>query len=159
MNIKSLSFRQVQWAQELSKYYFRIDYWQSKTNRAIDALSYFFQKKQAKKNELKLENSRIFYKLRFSLTRKRVLGHSSFESNFSPLHRVFICGTNVFLQLYHFWANIEIKLIDNNLYNAYIGEIRLSLSKFQESYQESRKIKRKNLCKYKKPIWYCTIKS
>ncbi len=39
MNIKSLSFRQVRWAQELSRYYFPIDYRQSKANGAADVLS------------------------------------------------------------------------------------------------------------------------
>ncbi len=39
MDKKSLSFKQVQWAQKLLKYHFRIDYQQSKGNRALDALS------------------------------------------------------------------------------------------------------------------------
>ncbi len=39
MDKKSLSSRQVRWAQELSKYYFQIDYQQGKANRAADALS------------------------------------------------------------------------------------------------------------------------
>ncbi len=39
IDTKSLSSRQVRWAQELSKYYFRIDYQQGKANEATDALS------------------------------------------------------------------------------------------------------------------------
>ena len=39
MDTKSLSFRQVRWAQELSRYHFQIDYCQSKVNKAADALS------------------------------------------------------------------------------------------------------------------------
>ena len=39
MNTKSLSSKQICWAQELSRYYFRIDYRQGKANRAADALS------------------------------------------------------------------------------------------------------------------------
>ena len=42
INTKNLSFKQVYWAQELFKYYFQIDYCQSKTNGAADALSCFF---------------------------------------------------------------------------------------------------------------------
>ena len=41
MDTKSLSSRQVRWAQELSRYYFQIDYCQGKANRATDALSWY----------------------------------------------------------------------------------------------------------------------
>ena len=41
MDTKSLSSRQVHWAQELFRYHFRIYYYQSKANGAADALSYF----------------------------------------------------------------------------------------------------------------------
>ena len=36
---KSLSSRQVRWAQELSRYHFQIDYCQGKANGVADALS------------------------------------------------------------------------------------------------------------------------
>ncbi len=39
MDTKILSSRQVRWAQELSRYHFRIDYRQCKANGAADALS------------------------------------------------------------------------------------------------------------------------
>ncbi len=38
IDTKNLSSRQVRWAQELSRYYFRIDYRQGKANGAADAL-------------------------------------------------------------------------------------------------------------------------
>ena len=41
MDTKSLSSRQVYWAQKLSRYYFQIEYCQSKANAAVDALSRF----------------------------------------------------------------------------------------------------------------------
>ena len=41
MNIKSLSSRQICWAQELNKYHFRMDYYQDKANGAANALSCF----------------------------------------------------------------------------------------------------------------------
>ena len=44
MDTKSLSSRQVRWAQGLSKYHFRIDYCQSKANGVADALFRFFQR-------------------------------------------------------------------------------------------------------------------
>ena len=42
MDMKNLSFCQVWWAQELSCYYFWVDYYQSKVNGVADALSPFF---------------------------------------------------------------------------------------------------------------------
>ncbi len=39
MDTKSLSFRQVRWAQKLSRYHFWIDYRQGKANGAADVLS------------------------------------------------------------------------------------------------------------------------
>ena len=44
INMKSLSSRQVKWAQELFRYHFRIDYCQGKANKAADALSRFPQR-------------------------------------------------------------------------------------------------------------------
>ena len=46
MDIKSLSSKQVCWAQKLSRYHFWIDYYQGKANGAVDALFRFFQEKQ-----------------------------------------------------------------------------------------------------------------
>ena len=48
MDTKSLSSRQVRWAQELSRYHFRIDYHQGKANAAADALSHFPQRSQSR---------------------------------------------------------------------------------------------------------------
>ena len=39
MDIKSLSSKQVRWAQKLSRYHIRIDYCQGKANKAADTLS------------------------------------------------------------------------------------------------------------------------
>ena len=49
MDTKCLSFRQVRWAQELSRYLFRIDYCQGKANGAANALSCFFQQDDKEK--------------------------------------------------------------------------------------------------------------
>ena len=57
MDTKSLSSRQVRWAQELSRYHFRIDYCQGKANGAANALSQFPQRNQAEKDELQTENT------------------------------------------------------------------------------------------------------
>ena len=43
MDTKSLSSRQVRWAQKLSRYHFQIDYHQGKGTGAADALSRFPQ--------------------------------------------------------------------------------------------------------------------
>ena len=52
IDTKSLSFRQVRWAQKLSRYHFRIDYCQGKANAAADALSRFLQRSQDEEEEL-----------------------------------------------------------------------------------------------------------
>ena len=52
MDTKSLSFRQVRWARELFRYYFRIDYCQGKANGAADALSCFSQRNKDKEEKL-----------------------------------------------------------------------------------------------------------
>lgn len=49
---KNLSFYHLCWAQELFCYYFQIDYCQDKVNGTADTLAQFFQKSQAKKDEL-----------------------------------------------------------------------------------------------------------
>ena len=53
MDTKSLSSRQVRWAQELSRYHFRIDYRQDKANAAADALSRFPQRSQDEEDKLR----------------------------------------------------------------------------------------------------------
>ena len=52
MDTKSLSSRQVRWAQELSNYQFRIDYCQGKANKAADALFCFSQKNEDEEKKL-----------------------------------------------------------------------------------------------------------
>ena len=56
IDTKSLSSRQVRWAQELSQYHFRIDYRQGKANAATDALLRFPQRSQDEQEELRAEN-------------------------------------------------------------------------------------------------------
>ena len=60
MNTKSWSFRQVRWAQKLSRYHFQIDVCQEKTNEAADALPRYFQRNQAKKMSCKLKKLAFF---------------------------------------------------------------------------------------------------
>ena len=63
INMKSLSSRQVRWAQELSRYHFRIDYRQGKANGAADALSRYPQRSQGKEEILQAENTKILQRL------------------------------------------------------------------------------------------------
>ena len=60
MDTKSLSFRQVHWAQKLSQYHFRIDYYQDKANAAADALLKFSQKARMRKRSSKLRIAKSF---------------------------------------------------------------------------------------------------
>ena len=53
MYTKSLSSRQVRWAQELHRYHFRIDHRQRKANGAADALFCFSHRSQTKEDELR----------------------------------------------------------------------------------------------------------
>ncbi len=92
MNIKSLSSRQVQWAQKLSKYYFRIDYERGKANGAVDALCQYPQRSAKEKETLQAENIKILHRLQSLLAWVLELSVLSL-SVFSPLHQVLIYGT------------------------------------------------------------------
>ena len=100
MDTKSLSSRQVRWAQELSRYHFRINYRQSEANGAVDALSRYPQKSAEEEDTLRAENVKILHRLQSSLA--RVSGLSVDSSQLSPLHQILICGTTVLPQLCQF---------------------------------------------------------
>ena len=63
MDTKSLSSRQVCWAQKLSRYYFRIDYCQGKANEAADALFWYPQQSAKEEKTFRTENVKIFHRL------------------------------------------------------------------------------------------------
>ena len=63
MNTKSLSARQVCWAQELSRYHFQIDYRQGKANIAANALSQYLQQSAKKEETLHAKNVKILQHL------------------------------------------------------------------------------------------------
>ena len=111
IDTKSLSSRQVRWAQELSRYHFRIDYRQGKANAAADALSRFPQRSQSEEEELRAENTQILHRLQSSLTNASLsglslsghnIGSQTEAANLSPLHQVLICGTYVLPRLCQF---------------------------------------------------------
>ena len=93
MDMKSLSSRQVRWAQELSRYYFQIDYRQSKANGAVNALFRYPQRNAEEKDTLQAENVKILYRLQSLLA--QVSGFSVNSSHLSPFYQVLICGTHV----------------------------------------------------------------
>ena len=96
MDTKSLSSHQVRWAQKLSKYHFRIDYHQSKANRAADALSRFLQRSIDEEEKLQAENTQILHRLQSSFTRASLSGLST-SAKLLPLYWVLIYGTHVLL--------------------------------------------------------------
>ena len=104
METKSLSSRQVRWAQELSCYHFRIDYRQGKANGAADALSRYPQQSAEEEETLRAENVKILHRLQSSLTNASLLGIMLFEP--SPLYHVLICGTHVLPKLRQFWNSL-----------------------------------------------------
>ena len=63
MDTKSLSSRQVRWAQELSRYHFRIDYRQGKANGAADALSRYPQQSAEEEKTLHTEKVKVLHHL------------------------------------------------------------------------------------------------
>ena len=97
MDTKSLSSRQVRWAQELSRYHFRIDYRQGKANGAADALSRYLQQSAEEEKTLRAENVKILHRLQSSLA--KVSGLLVNSSHLSPLRQVLIYGTTVLPQL------------------------------------------------------------
>ena len=118
MDTKSLSSKQVRWAQELSCYHFQIDYCQGKANAAADALSRFPQKSQDEEDELQAENGQIFHRLQNLLTNASLAGlsFSSLSSLPSHQHQVLICRTYVLLQLRNFWDGLQKELGSENPY-------------------------------------------
>ena len=137
MDTKSLSSRQVRWAQKLSRYHFRIDYCQGKTNATADALSRFPQRSQDKEEELRAENGRILHHLQNSLTNTNLASLSAP----SHWHQVLICGIYVLPQLHHFWDGLQRELASENLYTASIGGMRLRLHKLQVKDEQARKLR------------------
>ena len=63
IDTKSLSSRQVCWAQKLPKYLFRIDYKQNKVNRAIYALFQYLQRSAEEEKTLWAKNMKILHQL------------------------------------------------------------------------------------------------
>ncbi len=126
MHTKSLSSRQVRWAQELSRYHFRIEYQQGKANGAADALSRYPQQSAEEEETLSAENTKILHRLQSSLARVSGLSVGK-QQVLSPLHQVLICGTVVLPQLCQFWDTIRSKLADEGPYTASIGGMRMRL--------------------------------
>ena len=135
MDTKSLSSRQVRWAQELSRYHFRIDYCQGKANGAADALSQYPQRSTEEEETLRAENVKILHRLQSLLA--KVSGFSVNSSYLSPLHQVWICGTHVFPQLNQFGDSLQSDIAHNGPY-ARIGDMNLRLSELQDNDKESK---------------------
>ncbi len=86
IDIKSLSSRQVYWAQKLSKYHFRINYRQSKANKAADTLSQYLQQSTKKKKTLWAENMKILHPLQSLLAQILGLSVLGLKNISSPLY-------------------------------------------------------------------------
>ena len=127
MDTKSLSSRQVRWAQKLFCYHFRIDYRQGKANGAADALFQYPQRNVEEKDALRAENIKILHRLQSSLSNGSLSGLNT-SAKLLQLHRVLICRTYVLPQLRQFWSNIRTGIARESLYIANIGGMRLRLS-------------------------------
>ena len=134
MDTKSLSSKQVRWAQELSQYYFQIDYHQGKANGATNALSQYPQQSFEEEDTLCSKNVKILHYLQSSLA--KVSGLST--SQLSPLYQIFIWGTTVLPRLNRFWNSLREEIALDNPYITNIGGMRLQLSELQEDNKEAR---------------------
>ena len=142
MDTKSLSSKQVRWAQELSRYHFRIDYCQGKANGATDALFRFLQRNEDEEEKLRTENTRILHRLQSSLTNTTLSGLFTFSS-LSPLHQVLIYGTHTLPQLRQFWSTFRSEQANKGPYKASIGSMKLRLQELQETNSKAQKLRSK----------------
>ena len=140
MDMKSLSSKQVRWAQKLPHYHFRIDYCQNKANRAADTLSRYPQRNIEEENALQAKNIQILHRLQSFLSNAS-LSDLSTSAELSQLYQVLIYGTYVLPQLRQFWSNIQTNIARNGPYIANIGGMRLRFSKLQEKDEEAKHLK------------------
>ena len=136
MNTKSLSFRQVHWAQELLRYYFRIDCWRGKANEAANTLLQYSQQSVKEKATFWAENTKILHRLQSSLANVSGLSLDVFSS----LHHILVCGTAVLPQLRQFWDFIRGKIANEGPYNVSIGVMRLKLPGLQDDNNQAKKL-------------------
>ena len=148
MDTKSLSSRQVRWAQKLSRYHFWIDYCQGKANGAADALFRFPQRNEDEEEKLWAENTRILDRLQSSLPNATLSGLSVLAS-LSSLHQILICGTHALPQLRRFWNLLRNKLTNKGPYLASISSIRLRLQELQETDSKAQKLRQQGGKGYK----------
>ena len=145
--MKSVSSRQVRWAQELSRYQFSIDYWQSKANKATNVLSRYPQRDAEEKKTLQAKNTKILHRFQSLLawvSGLSVLGISVPEIKqqvLSPLHQVPICRIVVLLQLHQFWDSFRSKLTDKISYTTSIGSIRIRLLELRDDDKKAKKLR------------------
>ena len=141
MDTKSLSSRQVRWAQELSRYHFRIDYQQGKANGAADALSRYPQRNAEEEATLQAKNTKILHRLQSSLA--NVSGLSLDIP--SPLYQILVYGTAVLPQLRWFWDSLRGEVANEGSYNVSIGAMRLRLPDLQGDNNQARKLRAADL--------------
>ena len=140
MDTKSLSSRQVHWAQELSHYHFQIDYCQGKANGAANTLFQYPQQSTEEEETLRAENVKILYCLQSLLTNASFSGLTFFEPNLSPLHQVLVCGTHVLPQFYWLWDFLQSNIAQDSPY-VNIGGMNLRFPKLQDNNKKAKALK------------------
>ena len=157
MDTKRLSGRQVRWAQELSRYNFRIDYRQG-THNPADALSRPAQQ-TADDDELIVENTQILHRLQESLLSNdpvairacRALTHQSPRGrkvDYSPLHqetmlKVMVCGTVVVPDLIQLWAAVRSVIASDGPYTTITGELLPRLPEFLKDDKDAQAVRKR----------------
>ena len=153
IDTKRLSGRQIRWAQELSRYNFRIDYRQG-THNPADALSRPAQQ-NADDDELIIENTRILHRLQESLLSNDPVAirafravHTSSKSskvNFLPqlretILKVIVCGTIVVPGLIQSWTVIRSVMASDGPYTI-TGELLPRLPDLLQDDKEARAVR------------------
>ena len=146
MDTKSLSSKQVRWAQKLFCYHFQIDYCQGKANEAADTLFQYPQRSVEEEKTLRAENVKILHHLQSLLTNTSLSSLTVSKPNLSLLHQVLVCRTHVLPQLHHFWTSLQSDIAWNGLY-ASIGDMNLRLPKLQDNNKEAKMLRTGGLLK------------
>ena len=124
-------------------YYFCIDYWQGKANRATDALLQYLQQNAKEKAIFQAENTKILYRLQSSLANVSGL----FLDVSFPFYQIFICSTAVLPQLQRFWDSFQGEIANKSLYNLSIRAMRLKFSDLQSYNNQIKKLRATKLSK------------
>lgn len=145
MDTKKLSSRQVCLIPKLLRYHFWIDYQKDKGSKIVGALSQYFQRSAEEEETVRVENTKIPYRLQFLLAQNLGLSILRLNNVPFPLYQALIYRTTVLPQLRLFWDTTQGKLTHKDSYTISIRGMRMRLVKLQDDNQEAKKLRSKGL--------------